>query len=289
VTDALHLDCSATADGRGIELGLVALGIVVGGDVGCATAGVIGAWAVAVAAGAGFALRSVRHPAPVVEPALLKAPGAAVADAGVFLFSMGFFALLLASALFLTDVWHYSTLQAGIAFAPGPLMVALFSGPTGAFAGRVGTRPLVITGSLLFAAGSAWWIAFAGTTPSYWDDLLPGMLLSGLGVAFVFPILAGAAVSGLPAGRTATGSALFNTARQIGGVVGVAAFVAILGGSVDLSGFRAGWAFMGASALAAGALALMLPTRARIGSPGRDVSHRGRAQVEPFPAPGAPD
>jgi hypothetical protein len=95
--------------------------------------------------------------------------------------------------------------------------------------------------------------------PAYLTDALPGLILSGTGVALVFPILAGAAVSGLPPERTATGSALFNTARQIGGVVGVAAFVAILGGGVDLSGFRAGWVFMGASALAAGALALLLP------------------------------
>jgi EmrB/QacA subfamily drug resistance transporter len=244
-----------------VAVGALALGIVEGGDWGWTSPGVLGAWAGAIAAGAGFALRSARHPAPVVELALLRAPGAAVADAGVFLFSMGFFSLLLSTALFLTDVWHYSTLQAGVAFAPGPLMVALLSGPAGALAGRVGTRPLVLTGSAAFAAGNLWWILRADASPDYLGDLLPGMLLSGIGVALVFPILAGAAVSGLPPGRTATGSALFNTARQIGGVVGVAAFVAILGDGLDPSGFRAGWAFMAASALAAGALAVKLPAR----------------------------
>ncbi len=244
-----------------VAVGALALGIVEGGEWGWASPGVLGAWALALAAGAGVALRSARHPAPVVEPALLRAPGAAIADAGVFLFSMGFFSLLLATALFLTDVWDYSTLQAGIAFAPGPLMVALLSGPAGALAGRVGTRPLVLAGSAAFAAGNLWWILRAGSTPDYLGALLPGMLLSGIGVALVFPILAGAAVSGLPPGRTATGSAVFNTARQIGGVVGVAVFVAILGDGVDISGFRAGWVFMGASALAAGALALRLPAR----------------------------
>jgi EmrB/QacA subfamily drug resistance transporter len=262
-----------------VAVGALALGIVEGGEWGWASAGVLGAWAVAVAAGAGFAVRSARHPAPVVEPGLLRAPGAAVADAGVFLFSMGFFALLLSTALFLTDVWDYSTLQAGIAFAPGPLMVALLSGPAGALAGRTGTRPLVIAGSLLFAAGNLWWIVRAGTEPGYVADVLPGMLLSGLGVALVFPILAGAAVSGLPPGRTATGSALFNTARQVGGVVGVAAFVAILGDDLALSGFRAGWMFMGASALAAGALALLLPGRA---------VRRRTAPAPPPPAADAP-
>jgi EmrB/QacA subfamily drug resistance transporter len=242
-----------------VMVAALALGIVEGGDWGWASTPVLGSWALAVAAGALFAARSSRHPAPVVEPALVRAPGAAVADAGVFLFSMGFFSLLLSTSLFLTEVWHYSVLQAGVAFAPGPLMVALLSGPAGALAGRIGTRPLVLVGSAAFAGGNLWWIARASVNPAYLTDALPGLILSGTGVALVFPILAGAAVSGLPPERTATGSALFNTARQIGGVVGVAAFVAILGGGVDLSGFRAGWVFMGASALAAGALALLLP------------------------------
>jgi hypothetical protein len=98
--------------------------------------------------------------------------------------------------------------------------------------------------------------------------MLPGILLGGIGVSLTFPILAGAAVSALPAERSATGSALFNMARQIGGVIGVADLVAILGeGAPGLDQFRAGWAFMAAAALAAGAAALLIPRPAAI-SPG---------------------
>jgi hypothetical protein len=124
-------------------------------------------------------------------------------------------------------------------------------------AGRVGTRPLVVAGVLVFAAGCGWWLARVGTTPHYAADMLPGMIATGIGVSLVFPILAGVAVAGLPPGRSATGSALFNMARQIGGVVGIAVLVAILGPSAGLSEFQAGWVFMGASALAAGAVALL--------------------------------
>jgi MFS family permease len=196
----------------------------------------------------------------VVEPALLRGRTTRAADAGVFLFSMGFFPLLLASTLFLTQVWGYSVLRAGLAVAPGPLMVALLSWPAGLLAGRLGPRRLVLPGVVLFAAGCTWWMWRAGASPDYVGDVLPGMILGGTGVALTFPVLAGAAVSGLPSDRTATGSALFNMARQIGGVVGIAVFVAILGTSApSLDGFRAGWAFMAASALAAGAVAVLLP------------------------------
>ena len=51
--------------------------------------------------------------------------------------------------------------------------------------------------------------------------MLPSTILAGVGVALTFPVLAGTAVAGLPPERTATGSALFNMARQIGGVVGI--------------------------------------------------------------------
>jgi EmrB/QacA subfamily drug resistance transporter len=243
-----------------VAIGALALGVVKGGEWGWDSARVIGVEALALAALATFAARSARHPTPVVEPALLRGRTTRAADAGVFLFSMGFFPLLLASTLFLTQVWGYSVLRAGLAVAPGPLMVALLSWPAGLLAGRLGPRRLVLPGVVLFAAGCAWWMWRAGASPDYVADVLPGMILGGTGVALTFPVLAGAAVSGLPSDRTATGSALFNMARQIGGVVGIAVFVAILGTSApSLDGFRAGWAFMAASALAAGAVAVLLP------------------------------
>jgi EmrB/QacA subfamily drug resistance transporter len=253
-----------------LGVGALALGIVKGGEWGWASGGVIGAWAFALGALVAFALRSVRHPAPVVEPALLRGRTLRAANFSVFLFSMGFFSLLLTSALFLTEVWGYTVLRAGLALAPGPLMVALLSWPAGTLAGRAGPRPLVLGGVTLFAAGCGWWAWHAGAAPNYPLDMLPALLLAGTGVSLTFPVLAGAAVSGLPPERTATGSAVFNMSRQLGGVVGVAALVAILGaGTPALGDFRAGWAFMAGTALAAGAAASALaPAGATRRAPG---------------------
>jgi EmrB/QacA subfamily drug resistance transporter len=243
-----------------VGVGALALGIVQGGAWGWTSGRVVGAELIALVALVAFAVRSARHPAPVVEPALLRARATRAANISVLLFSMAFFGLLLASVLFLTEVWRYSVLEAGLAFAPGPLMVALLSGPAGALAGRVGPRPLALAGVGLFSAGCGWWIWRVGASPDYAADMLPGIVLTGIGVSLTFPILAGAAVSALPPERSATGSALFNMSRQIGGVVGVAILVAILGEAAPaLGGFRAGWAFMAAASLAAGAAALLVP------------------------------
>ena len=242
-----------------LAIGALALGIVKGGQWGWASARVIGVEGFAAVSLVVFAVRSAHHPAPVVEPALLRARNTRAANASVFLFSMAFFPLLLLSVLFLTAVWGYSALRAGLGVAPGPLMVALFSWPAGNLAGRVGPRRLVLPGVVLFAAACMWWVWRAGTTPNYLLAMLPAITLIGIGVSLTFPILAGAAVSGLPPERSATGSAVFNMFRQIGGVVGIAVLVAIMGaGTPGLAEFRAGWAFMAAAALAAGGVALLL-------------------------------
>ena len=212
-----------------------------------------------------FGARSARHPAPVVEAALLRVKGTRIANASVFLFSMSFFGLLLGTVLFLTGVWHYSALEAGLAFAPGPLMVALLSWPAGSLAGRVGPRPLAVAGTVLFALGCVWWLWRVGESPAYFTELLPGIIVSGIGVSLTFPVLAGAAVAGLPPDRSATGSALFNMARQIGGVLGVAILVSVLGDTASgLHEFQIGWTFMAAASLAAGAVALLLPRGATV-------------------------
>ena len=242
-------------------IGALALGIVKGGDWGWASLQFLAAEGLAATGLVVFVWRSARHPAPVVELAILKSRATRAANASVFLFTMGFFPLLLASVLFMTEVWHYSALEAGVAIAPGPLAVALLSWPAGTLAGRIGPRPLVIPGVLLFSAACMWWVWHAGSTPNYLVDMLPSTVLVGVGVSLTFPILASSAVSGLPPERAATGSAVFNMARQIGGVVGIAVFVAIMGSAAPgLSEFRVSWTFMAGAALAAGAMAMLLPS-----------------------------
>ena len=179
-------------------VGALALGIVKGEDWGWTSPRFVGAEAIAFASLLAVALRSVRHPAPIVEPALLRPRATRAANASVFLFSMAFFPLLLASVLFLTEIWGYSALRAGLAIAPGPLMVALLSWPAGTLAGRRGARRLVLPGVALFATGCAWWVWHASARPDYLVNMLPSTLLVGAGVALTFPTLAGTAVSALP-------------------------------------------------------------------------------------------
>jgi len=63
--------------------------------------------------------------------------------------------MLLGNILFLTSVWHYSILRAGLSVTPGPLVVAFVSGPAGKLAGRYGFRRILMAGFGVFASVSS--------------------------------------------------------------------------------------------------------------------------------------
>lgn len=112
-------------------VGIAALvgSIVKGQDWGSGTWRVVGLFALAAAAVVVVVLRSRRHPAPVVEPAILRIRCVALANVAGLLFFAAFGAMILASVLFLTGVWHESVLRAGLQIAPGPTMAALAAVP----------------------------------------------------------------------------------------------------------------------------------------------------------------
>jgi EmrB/QacA subfamily drug resistance transporter len=208
-----------------------------------------------------FLWRCAHHPAPIVELSLLRVRPFAVANAAMLTFYVGFGAMLLGSVLFLTGVWHESTIVAGLGIAPGPLCVAVISPRVKDLVGRWGPRPVAVLGGAAFAAGGAWWRWRIGPQPDYAADFLPGMILVGIGVGLMQATLYGVASGVLPANRFATGSGVLNMSRQIGLALGVAILVAILGTHPDLGGFQAGfWLFAG-TGLTAALIALSLPAR----------------------------
>jgi EmrB/QacA subfamily drug resistance transporter len=222
-----------------LSVGAVTLAISEGGDVGFGSPRVLAAACVAPLLALAFIARSARHPAPVLDLTLFRARAFWVANLSTLVYAMSFFAMLLGNILFLTDVWHYSIQRAGLAVTPGPLVVAVVSGFAGRAATRIGFRAVLVPGSLVFAAGLLWFATQVGVEPAYLAQWLPGTLLMGLGIGLTFPVLSAAAVSSLPAERFGVGSAVNQTARQVGGSIGVAILVVILGARVPGSALEA--------------------------------------------------
>jgi EmrB/QacA subfamily drug resistance transporter len=203
------------------------------------------AWAGAGLVGvAWFARRSTQVPHPVVRPALFRHAGFRWANVGTLVYAIGFNAMFLGNILFLTRVWHYSILRAGLAVSLGPLVVAATAPRFGRLAGRIGQRRLLVPGGLVWAAGGAYLLARATTTPDYPGVYLPAVVMTGLGVALCLPQLSSAAVQSLPRDEFATGSAVGQALRNLGATVGVAlviAFTTDIQSTNALAAFHRAW------------------------------------------------
>ncbi len=197
---------------------------------------VVASFAVAAAATAWLVVRSRVHHAPAIEPEVVGAPGFALATLGAAFFYLALGAMLLANVLFLSDVWQYSPLRAGLALAPGAVVAALVAPHGGRAVPRFGAGVVGAAGGVLFALAGVWWIWRVGAEPGFLLDFLPGLLIGGAGVGLALPASTVGAVSGLPPARLATGIGALMTFRQVGATIGVAALVAILGAATPADG-----------------------------------------------------
>jgi len=212
------------------SVGLVAYALVEAPTWGWGSAGFLGLLAGSVACGYGMVWRSRRHHSPVIELELLRSRTFSGAFAASILYYAGFGAFVLSAVEFLTGVWRYSAVDAGLAIAPGPLMVLPFARLVAPrLAGILGGPGRVAAiGCLVNGLAQLLWLAQIQAAPDYATHLLPAQLLGGAGVGLTIPSLLGAGSASLTPGRFGTGSGILNTARQVGTVLGVAGLVAIL-------------------------------------------------------------
>jgi NTE family protein len=263
-----------------IAIGALVLGVVKGQEWAWGSARIIGCLAAALALGAVVIWRCRRHRAPVLDLSLLRIRALRAANAMTLIGAAGFYGYTLSNVLFLTGVWRYSILQAGLALTVGPLVAVVVAGPTSKLAQRTGPRPVLVTGGLLWGGGVMWLVERVGTTPDFVGQWLPGMVLLGVGAGTLFPNLSGTAVASAPGSSFATATGLNTVARQVGAALGIAIVVAIIGTPSSAAAeavFHHAWTF-GAVCLFAAGLGCLLVGRAKAaGTPALGDAARGDA------------
>jgi EmrB/QacA subfamily drug resistance transporter len=240
---------------------LLSFAIIEGPEWGWADPRVIGGFVAAALLLPAFLWRSSVAARPVMDLALFKVRQFRVVNAATLVFAAAFYGMLLANVLFLQTAWHYSVLRAALASAPSPLMVTLVARSASKLASRIGYRPVLLAGALSWAVGAGAFALVTGNTAHWLSHWLPWSLLIGLGIGLTLPVQSGAAVQSLPAARYAIGSAINASFRQLGAVLGISIFVAVLGapGATGVvAAFHRTWWVFGALGLASGLL-LLLP------------------------------
>jgi hypothetical protein len=208
---------------------LLAFSIVQSEAWGWGSAWVLGALVLGASTLAAFVARSSRVASPALDLTLFRERTFSLANTGVFFYSIGFTAMFFGSIFFLTRIWGYTLVQAGLALMPGPLMVVLLAPIAGRLAAVYGHRRLLVPGGLVYAAGALVLLLGLTATPHFLSIWLPSALLSGIGVALILPVLGSAAVQNLPPQKLAVGSGVNQAIRQFGTVLGVSLTFAILG------------------------------------------------------------
>ena len=267
-----------------ITVAALVLGVVKGQEWGWGSARIIGCLAVALASGAVVIRRCRRHRFPVLDLSLLRVRTVSAANAMMVIGAAGYYGYTLANVLFLTDVWGYSVLRAGLALTIGPLVAVAVAGPASRLAQRLGPRPVLVAGGLMWGGAVLWFVERVGSTPDFAGQWLPGMVLLGIGAGMTFPNLAGTAVASAPDGSFATATGMNSVARQVGAALGVAVVVAIIGTPTRASAyatFQHAWTF-GAVCLFAAGLGCLLVGRVKTGeAPGQAA--RGDAAAGDVP------
>jgi len=209
-------------------------------------------------------VRSARRSVQSAANQMLRIPGLKTLLWANMMLAVAFGAMLLSISLWLQQVWQLGALMAGLAIFPGPFMVPALSSLRERLVKRLGALHVAALGSVLFAAGIGWWLwAISADNPNYFLSVLPGLLLTGVGVCFAMPTLIGAGVALAPPASFSTSAAIVTIVRQIGTVLGVASLIAFLANSGQgqvVTGYQAGWWF----AIAASGLTFSLSVLASL-------------------------
>ena len=262
--------------------GLVALvyGIVRSAESGWGSGEVLGILALAAVLLVAFVLIESRSAEPLVRLSIFSVRTVRGANIAMFVVAAGLFSMFFFNTLYVQRVLGFSPIEAGLAFVPFTVGVIIGAGLSQKLVPALGAREVPLIGSMLGALGL---LLFLRLTPdsSYVTDLLPGILLTSIGMGLVFVPITLIATSGVPFDDAGLASGLFNTAQQIGGALGLALLSTLATNRTDdelaslgrrpseadqaealVSGFHVTW-LASAILLASGGLLLLLLVRRR--------------------------
>src|SRR5215218_713822 len=179
-------------------------------------------FAAAIVLLAGFIGWELRHPEPLMRFGILQTRTVSGANVAGFIMGTALFAMFLMLTLYMQQVLGYSAMKTGVAYLAVAGTAILWSAVAAQLVTRVGVKPVLALGMTALTAGLVFFtqVSVGG---SYVTDLLPGLLLIGLG----FVPISIAALAGVEPAEAGLASGLINTSQQIGGALGIAALSTI--------------------------------------------------------------
>ena len=161
-----------------------------------------------------------RIPAPMLDMSLFRSATFAGANIVAVFAGFALFGLLFFASLFIQSIMGFSATETGLSQLPMMAMIMAMSPVVSKLIGKVGTGPLLAIGMAILAVSFVFF-AQLGFDSDFWD-LVPGMIIGGIGFAWVLTPLTAAALSSVPIAQAGVGAAVINATRQVGGSLGLA-------------------------------------------------------------------
>jgi EmrB/QacA subfamily drug resistance transporter len=196
--------------------------IVEASSYGWGSAHTIGFGAVSVGLLVSFVVRQATAASPLVPLRVFRSRTVTGANVVQVLMVAGLFGMFFLGALYMQRVLHYDAIEVGLAFLPVALGIAVLSlGFSARLITRFGSAPTLVPGLVFMAIGLVLFRS-APADANYWTDLLPVMVLLGIGAGLGFPALMTLAMSAATPEDSGLASGLVNTTQQVGGALGLA-------------------------------------------------------------------
>jgi EmrB/QacA subfamily drug resistance transporter len=169
----------------------------------------------------GFVVWEGRQSDPMIPLSFFRKRAFDVAIASVALIGFSMFGIIYFLTLYLQNVRGYSAIESGVRTLPMTVMVILIAPVAGKVSARIGPRPLMSAGMLIMALGLAS-LTRLSLDASYWTVIFPSFVCVGAGIAMSMPTTTGVAMGSVDPQRAGIASGVVNSARQVGGALGVA-------------------------------------------------------------------
>jgi EmrB/QacA subfamily drug resistance transporter len=212
-----------------------------------------------------FVLNERRTAHPLFPLGILRIPGIAAADLIQLAAFGGFTGSFFFLTLYMQGVLGFTPIQGGSAYLPVTVVIMVAAGVCSVLIGRIGTRPIIVV-SALVSAGGLYLLSRIPVEGSYVSDLLPGLLVMGVGLGALLVTVTSAANAGVPPDKAGLAAGLLNASQQLGTALAIAVFSALathrttallVAGAPEAEALTGGYsraAFGGAVFLAAAAL-----------------------------------
>ena len=215
-------------------VGLFALtyGLIEANTYGWTSGRILGSFVVAAVALVLFVVLEHRQRVPMLDLSLFRNSTFAGANTVMLLVALAMFGMFFFNSLYLQSVLGYSAIETGASFLPMTVLIVLIAPVAGRFSDRIGSRWLMGAGLVCLSASL---LSFSrlGVDSSFWD-ILPGLILGGIGMSLAMTPTTAAAMGSVPVDKAGVGSAVLNSMRQVGGSLGIALMGAIVASSIHV-------------------------------------------------------